>query len=681
MLSLLSNSFVIYGGIAAVLLFAVYWFFIREEADSSSSTATTEEDHGKFVDDGRPKMLILFGSQTGTAEEYANTLAEEASRNFGFNAVPMDMVDYDPEELTEEKLVVFLIATYGEGEPTDNARDFYDWLRDSTHDKTLLSNVKFTVFGLGNKQYKIYQAMGRYFDKRLPELGAERIFESGEGDADADIEEDYEDWRSRCLPEMARVFDTSVNESEQEVGEPKYELKFENIPQSRTPTPTSPSTSPSSPSSGVPTLTDKPITPPYDVARGSSEPDQKTPYLAPVIVNRALFPVNHVMNPDRRNTIHVEFDLTGSRVKYEAGDHLAILSKNAEPLVTRYLQRLGIDDKKADDLVVSMINKKDLSKGNHFNRKCTLRTVFSYYLDLTSIARKKALKVYAHYARDEAEKQQLQLLAANTEQGKREYHHYVKDECKTPLDILLQYKSIQIPLNHFLETVPRLQPRYYSIASSSTADPTRVAICVAVVRYNAPNGGKQVEGLASSYLERLKLKDRVYLYVRKSNFHLPNDTTRPVIMVGPGTGFAPFAGFLQQRRAQKEKLNKTLGKAILFFGCRHREHDFIYRDELESAHTDVIINDLQLAFSRDQSDKLYVQHRVAEQKNQVWDILNDPKKGILYICGDAKYMAKDVENTIISIVQEKGNTSLKAAQDYVEELSTQGRFLKDVWSA
>jgi NADPH-ferrihemoprotein reductase len=184
-MDVLTNTYFIYGAILAVLIFLGYWFLIREDADSVD--APIEQEH-KFVDDGRPKMLILYGSQTGTAEEYANTLAEEASRSFGFNAVPVDMVDYDPEELAEEKLVVFLIATYGEGEPTDNARDFYDWLRDNSQSRDVLNGVNFTVFGLGNKQYKIYQAMGRYFDKRLPELGAKRVFEAGEGDADADIE-------------------------------------------------------------------------------------------------------------------------------------------------------------------------------------------------------------------------------------------------------------------------------------------------------------------------------------------------------------------------------------------------------------------------------------------------------------------------------------------------------------
>ena len=136
-----------------------------------------------YVDDGRPKMLVLYGSQTGTAEEFSHTLAEEAAQ-YGFNAVAMDMVDYDPEELANEKFVVILAATYGEGEPTDNARDFYEWLKDESHDSSLLANVKFAVFGLGNKQYKIYQAMSRFFDKRLEELGATRVVKAGEGDAD-----------------------------------------------------------------------------------------------------------------------------------------------------------------------------------------------------------------------------------------------------------------------------------------------------------------------------------------------------------------------------------------------------------------------------------------------------------------------------------------------------------------
>jgi NADPH-ferrihemoprotein reductase len=667
MLDILTSSYFIYTAVTAVVVFLLYWFILRPEPESFESGSHEEEK--KFVDDGRPKMLVLYGSQTGTAEEYANTFAEEASRSYGFNAMPIDLVDYSPDDLAEESLVVFLVATYGEGEPTDNARDFYDWLRDNSHSNDTLSNLKFAVFGLGNKQYKLYQAMGRYFDKRLEQLGGTRVVEAGEGDADADIEQDFEDWRTRCLPELSRVFKTEMNESEQEVGEPKYDIKFEALPANKTPTPTSPSSP-----------IEKAVPLPFDVARGSSEPDQKTPFHAPVLVNRFLFPVEHALNAERRSTVHVEFDLTGSRIKYEAGDHLAILTKNDDMLVNRHLQRLGVEDK-ADDYLISLMNKKDLSKGNNFPRKVTLRTAFLYYLDLTAVAKKKALKIFAHYATDEVEKTKLNLLASNTEKGKKEYQFEIRDACKTPLDVLLEYKSVKIPLNHFAECVPRMQARYYSIASSSSADPTRVAICVAVVRYEAPNGGKKVSGLASSYLESLKPGQKVYLYVRKSTFHLPSDTSRPVIMIGPGTGFAPFAGFLQQRRAQKEKLGKTLGHSVLFFGCRHREHDYIYREELEAAHTDVVINNLQLAFSRDQGDKVYVQHRVSEQKEEIWNILNDPKKGIVYICGDAKYMAKDVEAALVRIVQEKGNMAEKDALIYIEELSKQGRYLKDVWSA
>lgn len=158
-------------------------------------------------------MLILYGSQTGLAEEFSQTLAEEADAH-GFNAIAMDMIDYDPEDLCNEPFVVFVLATYGEGEPTDNARDFYEWMQDSTHDDTMLSSVKFAVFGLGNKQYKIYQAMSRYFDKRCEQLGATRVFPAGEGDADDNIQEHFDDWKANALPKFCEEFGTTPDASE-----------------------------------------------------------------------------------------------------------------------------------------------------------------------------------------------------------------------------------------------------------------------------------------------------------------------------------------------------------------------------------------------------------------------------------------------------------------------------------
>ena len=169
-----------------------------------------------FKEDGRPKLLILYGSQTGTAEEFAQTLAEEANAH-GFNSIAMDMIDYTPEELCNEPFVVFILATYGEGEPTDNARDFYDWIKDDEQslDDSSLSGVKYAVFGLGNKQYKIYQAMSRYFDKRCEELGAKRVFKAGEGDADDNIEEHFDDWKANALIKFCEEFGTNADASEQ----------------------------------------------------------------------------------------------------------------------------------------------------------------------------------------------------------------------------------------------------------------------------------------------------------------------------------------------------------------------------------------------------------------------------------------------------------------------------------
>jgi NADPH-ferrihemoprotein reductase len=585
-------------------------------------------------------LLVLYGSQTGTAEEFSHTLAEEANQ-YGFNAIAMDLVDYDPENLPNEKFVVFLVATYGEGEPTDNARDFYEWLKDESHDSSLLENTKFAVFGLGNKQYKIYQAMSRFFDKRLEELGGTRVFKAGEGDADDNIEEDFEDWKANALPVFSETFETNADLGEQ-VFEPKYSLQIigDDVDGSEA----------------------------YITAR-HLEPDAKNPYLSTVLVNKQLLRPN----AENRSTVHVEFDLKGSKVRYEAGDHLAVLAENEPELVNGYISRLGVVDQMSK--IIALMHK-DGKKGNHFPKKTTLKNVLTYFVDLASLPRKKVLKAFANYAQDEKEREYLKLLSANSDEGKREYHDFVSSKSRSTLDVLNHLKSVKIPLSHFLELMPRLQPRYYSIASSSQIHKDSVHVVVAVVRYKTELG-KTKEGVCSSYLERIAPGKKAYIYVRKSHFHLPKDPSTPVLMIGPGTGVAPFVGFLQQRRALKEA-GKKLGEAYLYFGCRRSEEDFIYEEHLKEAETNGYISKLHVAFSRDQDKKIYVQHMIKSHGTEIWRNLS--KNGYIFICGDAKYMAKDVEETLISIVHEHGNKSKEEARDFIEKMQTDSRYQKDVWA-
>jgi len=268
----------------------------------------------------------------------------------------------------------------------------------------------------------------------------------------------------------------------------------------------------------------------------------------------------------------------------------------------------------------------------------------------------------------------LTLLSSNTEEGKKAYVDFIKEPNRHPLDVLDHFKSVDPPLGLFLELMPRLQPRYYSIASSSQMYPDSIHAVVAVVTWNTQEG-KTVKGLCSNFIRELTEGSKVNIFVRRSTFHLPEETSKPVIMIGPGTGAAPFIGFIQQRDAQSKK-GKKFGECQFYFGCRKVKEDFIYQELMESAHKDGIIN-LSVAFSRDQEKKVYVQHLLEKDGDKIWKILSNG--GHVYVCGDAKYMAKDVDKVLLSICKKELGSEGKA-NEFLDKLSKENRYLKDVWS-
>lgn len=248
---------------------------------------------------------------------------------------------------------------------------------------------------------------------------------------------------------------------------------------------------------------------------------------------------------------------------------------------------------------------------------------------------------------------------------------------------------------------PRLAPRFYSISSGASAHPRSVHVTCAVVRDVMPTG-RVHDGVASSYLQHCKPGERVPVFVRRSTFKLPADASAPVIMVGPGTGLAPFRGFLQERAAALRAGGGAanghahangnglanghangagaggLGPAVLFFGCRNRAHDFIYEDELAGAQECGALTTLHVAFSRAGPAKDYVQHRMEAAAPELWALLQHPKAAV-YVCGDAKAMAKDVHRALLGIATSQGGMSGSQAEGWLKALSDKGRYHKDVW--
>lgn len=635
---------------------------------SAAPAATASSDNKGFISkmkNSKRRMVAFYGSQTGTAEEYAQRLAKEGQK-YGMRGVVADPEECDMEDLTQLKdvekfldgqcLAVFCLATYGEGDPTDNAQEFFDWLQSGGGD---MSGMKYAVFGLGNKTYEHFNAMAIYVDKRLEELGATRIHPIGLGDDDANLEDDFITWKEAFWKSSCQEFDLeflgedfSMRQYEQTIlkeGDYKPERVFGGeIARLRS------------------YVTQRP---PFDV---------KNPYMAPIKVNRNL----HADNSDRY-CMHLELDITGSRIRYDAGDHVAIYPKNDPALVNRIGELLNID---LDTVFTMRATDEDATRKNPFPCPTTYRTALSFYVDITAIPRTHVIYELSKYTSDPEERAQLEQMSQTTPEGKDLYAKWVVESCRHITHILEDMPNCKPPIDHIMELLPRLQARFYSISSSSRVHNGSIHVTAVVVEYDTPTG-RTNKGVATTWLKPMipvatgddgnMEYSKVPVYVRRSQFRLPNRPQTPVIMVGPGTGLAPFRGFIQERAWQKSE-GKEVGETHLYFGCRNKAVDFIYQEELESFVESGVLS-LHTAFSRDQAQKIYVTHLLRENAAHIWKLIGE-ENGHFYICGDAKMMAKDVYNILVDVIKTHGGKTEEEALAYIKKMETQKRYSADVWS-
>ncbi|XP_051540409.1 NADPH--cytochrome P450 reductase-like isoform X3 [Myxocyprinus asiaticus] len=533
-------------------------------------------------------IVVFYGSQTGTAEEFANRLAKDAHR-YGMKGMAADPEEYDMSELSRLKeipnsLAVFCMATYGEGDPTDNAQEFYDWMQGTDDD---LEGVNFAVFGLGNKTYEHFNAMGKYIDKRLAELGGKRVFDLGLGDNDSNLEEDFISWKEQFWPAVCEFFGLEATGENSSIRQ--FELVVHN---------------------------DINMNQVYTGEMGQLKSfqiqkppfDSKNPFLAPVTVNRKL------NKEGSRHLMHLELDISDSKIRYDAGDHVAVYPTNDAAVVNRIGDRLGVDL----DTVISLKNLDEESNKKHpFPCPTTYCTALTHYLDINNPPRTNVLYELAQYASDPKEQEIMRKVASASLEGKALYQSWVVDSERNILAILEDLPSLHPPIDHLCELLPRLQARYYSIASSAKVHPTSVHICAVVVEYTTKT-------------------ERV------------------------------FKG-------------KDVGETILYFGCHHRNEDFLYQQELEDFERAGVLTQLNVAFSRDQEHKVYVQHLLKKNKEHLWKCIHSNNAHI-YVCGDARNMARDIQVAFHEIAQEVGGLTHTQAVDYFKKLMTKGRYSQDVWS-
>ncbi|KAF2645516.1 hypothetical protein P280DRAFT_388620 [Massarina eburnea CBS 473.64] len=679
-------------GTVAYFTKGTYWAVYGDPYGNSLATGNGAAKAGKSrniiekLEESDKNCVVFYGSQTGTAEDYASRLAKEGHSRFGLNCMVADLEDYDYENLDkfpDDKLAVFVLATYGEGEPTDNAVEFYEFFGaddvsfsegGSTDDKPLAS-MKYVAFGLGNNTYEHYNSMVRNVDKYLTKLGATRLGAAGEGDDGAGtMEEDFLAWKE---PMWQAVCESMGLEEREAV----YEAVFE--------------------------IAEKEDMSAEDNTVYLGEPNKNhlegsqkgpfsanNPFIAPILESKEVF-----TTPDR-NCLHMEIGISGSNLSYTTGDHIAIWPTNAGKEVDRFLNVLGLGDKR--DTVIA-VKGLDPTAKVPFPSPTTYDAAVRYHMEICAPVSRQLVSTIAQFASTEEIKAEMVKLGSE-----KDYFYEKVTDRNLNLAQLLEIVASgepwsKIPFSMMIEGLLKIQPRYYSISSSSQVQKDKIAITAVVESTEKAGAPHVLKGVTTNYLLALKQKQHgepnpdpnglsysitgprnkydgihVPVHVRHSNFKLPSDPSKPIVMVGPGTGVAPFRAFVQERAAQA-KAGQSVGKTVLFFGCRKASEDFLYKDEWEQYKEDLGDNFvLHTAFSRDGPQKVYVQHQIEEYGEELNKLLE--QKAYFYVCGDAANMAREVNTLLGKLIAKYRDVPESKGESIVKAMRASNQYQEDVWS-
>ncbi|KAG1474391.1 hypothetical protein G6F57_010373 [Rhizopus arrhizus] len=646
-------------------------------------------------------------------------------------------------------ILILICSNTGDGDAPDNSLKFWRFLR-RNKDKTYFKHAKFTVLGLGDSNYSNFNNTGKRLEKKLKDLGATVFYEKGLADDAEGLEETVDPWIEKLWEVLPTVLvqksELSVKDSieaEKQIEKEMTELQIDPysmknrkeslpepvekyaqldhslvVPQTEPPKRGFPlqisleGLAPGAKLTGLPRVA-VPVVKLIRLDEKRKREDRKevpefvaTPApisYAPVTMVSCLSSADAV-----KRTLEVELDV-GEGVDYEPGDAFGVVAPNDEDLVQAILNRLSISLEEANDDLYKVEGDNLPSHLQHAS-SATLLELFRYAVDLTSQPRKAFFRMLADHTSDPKEK--LSLMYICSKQGTAVFNA-IRDECPTVLDILETFPSCQPPIERILDLLPAHMPRFYSISSSPLKRNGKIRFAFNVVEY-ITRGNVERKGVATPWMDRVTervpsrttptnveitldktIQIPIFLRQNTNAFTLPAETERPLILIGPGTGIAPFIGFLEHRQMQRKirlsmggvgshperQIRDAFGPVHVYYGFRNRSMDFLFEKEIGEFEADGTITHLALAESRasDGSPKVYVQDLIKRDSAQLFDLIINQDAAI-YVCGDAKGMAKDVQDALVEILVNHQQMDVVEANKTLFSWIASKKYLRDLWA-
>lgn len=570
------------------------------------------------------KLLVLHGSNLGNCRALARQLGDEAV-DLGYETT-VATLDSVAGALPDQGAVVVVAASYN-GMPTDDARAFVQWLDGPA---AQVPPVSYAVLGVGDRNWaETYLAIPRRIDARLAELGARQVVPMAEADTSGDFAGVVEEFSTTLWSALSALFgtDSTVAKDVPVVEEPLYDLR----------------------------AIDGPVTAAID-ARYQVQP-------ATVLENIALVDTGSPIGADKR-LIRIALP---DGVDYQTGDHLTVLPDNSPELVAEVGEMLDLQL----DRRISVNPRRSTRRAIPIDREVTVRQLLTHFLELRKPASRSQLLALAAANPCPPERAELAELA-----------DHPQDRALSVTACLAEYPATALSRAELLELFEPMAPRHYSIATSSRRRPGEVELVVGVLEGPARSGAGTFRGVSSSYLADSIPGQQLRMRVdpARQAFRAGADPARHVILVSAGTGVAPFRGFVGDRLAAREA-GEPYTAALCFFGVRHPDVDYLFRDEVQEAERLGVLR-MRPAFSRLAGDEVrYVQDRIAAEADEVWDLLGDPGKNAhVYVCGDGAAMAPAVREVFRNIYRDKTGANDAAAQTWLADLVSADRYVEDVWA-